>query len=168
VESFYAKSPYAHVGLRVGPRHAKPCTDDVSLTIGQRTTGAGGSILLDLSRVSRFVTWLVGATGEQPDVEGYGARPSGGPLTDPAARPPLVLVDSVGAYANVLTVHALPDGEALVSVTHFATHFENPGGQGAMRVPRADVVRLRDWLATWHLHGWPGVQHGVVASSVPA
>lgn len=168
METFYAKSPYAHVGLSVGPRHKKPITDDVSLVIGQRTTGAGGSILLDLSCVSRFVGWLVGATGERPDVEGYAVRPSGGPLTDPATRPPLVLVDSVGAYANVLTAHALPEGELLVSVTHFATHFKNQDGQGAMRVPRADVARLRDWLATWHLHGWPGVQHGVVAPAVTA
>jgi hypothetical protein len=168
VENFYAKSPYAHVGLHVGPRHKTPVTDDVSLVIAQRTTGAGGSILLDLSRVSRFVGWLVGATGEQPDVEGYAARPLNGTLTDPLAAAPLVLVDSVGAYANVLTAHALPDGELLVAVTHFATHFENPGGQGAMRVPRADVARLRDWLATWHLHGWPGVRHGVVAPAVTA
>lgn len=168
METFYAKSPYAHVGLSVGPRHKRPITDDVSLVIGQRTTGAGGSILLDISRVSRFVGWLVGATGEQPDVEGYAARPSGGPLTDPAFRPPLVLVDSVGAYADVLTAQALPDGELLVSVAHFATDFKNPGAQGTMRVPRADVVRLRDWLATWHLHGWPGVRHGVVTPAVTA
>lgn len=163
MESFAAKGVHAHVALTGGPRHKTPVSDDVSLSIFQRTMGHGASILLDISGVSRAVQWLVAATGAVPNVEGYRSclAPSGPCLH------PLVVVSSVGAYADVLNAY-VADGDVVVAVTHFATDFANQGSQGVIRLTPAQAVELRDWLAAWHLHGWPGVRHGAGPTAVSA
>ena len=141
-----------HTGLYLGPRHAKPVTDDVILQVAQRTTGGGASILLDVADVSRAVCWLVAATGQDPKVEGYGSRRQApGPVLNP-----FVAVARYGDYADVLTLY-VADGEVVASVQHFATDFGNAGPQGTTRLTIVQSGQLRDWLAAWHLHGWPGV-----------
>ena len=150
-----------HTGLYLGPRHAKPCTDDVILQVAQRTTGGGASILLDVRDVSRAVSWLVAVTGQNPDVEGYGSRRQ---APEPVLNP-FVAVARAGAYADVLTLY-VADGEVVASVQHFATDFANPGAQGTTRLTTVQAAQLRDWLAAWHLHGWPGVRRE--GAGVPA
>jgi hypothetical protein len=44
--------------LRVGPRHSKPCTDDVVLSVRHRTTSDGRAALLDRQRVAELRDWL--------------------------------------------------------------------------------------------------------------
>ena len=163
VTPLYIKSTRAHSALSANGRHNRPITDDVSLNIAQRTTGSGAGILLDVVGVSHVVQWLIHATGANPDVEGYAQRP----VYPGGVQTPLVVVQQAGAYADVLTIY-VADGDVVVAITHFATHFANQGPQAVIRLTPHEAALLRDWLATWHLHGWPGVRHGAGSTAVSA
>jgi len=44
--------------LQVKPRHIKPCTDDVVLSVFHRTTGSGRSVLLTRQHAAVLRDWL--------------------------------------------------------------------------------------------------------------
>jgi len=44
--------------LRVGPRHTRPVTDDLVLSVRHRTTGDGRSFLLDKDKAVQLRDWL--------------------------------------------------------------------------------------------------------------
>ncbi len=44
--------------LQVRPRHRRPCTDDLVLSVFHRTTGAGRSILLTRQHAAALRAWL--------------------------------------------------------------------------------------------------------------
>lgn len=62
--------------LQVKPRHARPFTDDVVLSVSHRTTGAGRSVLLTRQHAAALRDWL-----NQWIAEGWDGVPRACPAT---------------------------------------------------------------------------------------